>query len=228
MNGIRQKNEHNSTIMKALLVIDLQNDFVSGSLAVPHGEEIIEPIIKLMEDPGQEWDAIVVTRDWHPLTHISFAKNHGLPDFSSYRYEYGGHVQDGTLWPVHCVQDTWGSELVGPLKAVVEAGEGTGKYRVVDKGYLEDREYYSAFSDIWGAHGTGLDAWLRARGVAEVCVAGLALDYCVKHTALSAARLGFRTTVLEPWTRPIHGDAAAMEALHSELAQHGVAVASDP
>lgn len=237
--------------MKALLVIDVQNDFAmkDGKLYVDKGEEVISPIVDLIKDESGEynWDLIVLTRDWHPVDHISFAKNHNLPDFSRYRYcdpRDANVTKESTLWPVHCVQDTWGSQLVDPLKEMATATRVTKKKRdgdgdsggsgaaattvevvVVDKGFLKDREYYSAFNDIWNDHKTELDSLLRQRGVDEVCVVGLALDYCVKDSAISAAGLGYRTTVLlGGCTRAIASDQGSLQQLCSELASHNVSV----
>ncbi|KAK5962973.1 nicotinamidase PWA37_005429 [Arxiozyma heterogenica] len=219
--------------MKALLVIDVQNDFArkDGKLYVNKGEEIVEPIVDLIEDKAgkYKWDLVVLTRDWHPADHISFAKNHNLPDFSSYKYcdpRNRTVTQESTLWPVHCVQNTWGGQLVDPLnKIAAKAIEREQQKKegvdvdvvVVDKGYLKDREYYSAFNDIWDDHKTELDGLLRKQGIEEVFVVGLALDYCVKNSAVSSARLGYKTTILTDFTRAIATDHVATETLRREL-----------
>lgn len=224
--------------MKALLVIDVQNDFArkDGKLYVNKGEEIVGPIVDLIEDKAgkYKWDLVVLTRDWHPADHISFAKNHDLPDFSSYKYcdpRNGTVAQESTLWPVHCVQNTWGSQLVGPLNKIAanaierEQREEEGvDVVVVDKGYLKDREYYSAFNDIWDDHKTELDGLLRKQGIEEVFVVGLALDYCVKNSAVSSARLGYKTTILADFTRAIATDHVATETLRRELDDSDVRV----
>lgn len=221
--------------MKALLVIDLQNDFANqrGSLYVDKSEEIIEPIIELVKDKEHRyrWDRVVFTRDWHPVDHISFARTHGLPDFCKYTYHHprDAHItRESTLWPVHCVQGTWGSQLVDPIKKELiptkETENGT-VIAVVDKGFIRDREFYSAFDDIWGqsSQDTSLEDQLL-EGVQEIYVVGLALDYCVKNTAISAATRGYKTTVLKEYTRAIHTDPAAMESLCRELKEHGVSL----
>ncbi|CDH13574.1 probable Nicotinamidase [Zygosaccharomyces bailii ISA1307] len=212
--------------MKALLVIDIQNDFLSqGALAVPHGDEIVQPVIDLIEDPSQQWHRVVMTRDWHPYNHISFAKVHKLPDFSSYTYhspiENDNSTQEGTLWPVHCVQGTHGAELAAPL---IEEQRKIGCH-VIDKGYLQDREYYSAFNDIWNYHRTELNNYLHCHHIDEVYVVGLALDFCVKNTAISASKLGYKTTILEKYTRPIYSDEKSMHKLKQELAENNVQLA---
>ncbi|CAL9728883.1 nicotinamidase [Monosporozyma unispora] len=215
--------------MKALLVIDAQNDFVppDGSLAVGHGDEVIQPIIKLMNDETHQynWDKIILTRDWHTPNHTSFAKSHGLPDFSPFVYDSpipgDDSKQDATLWPVHCVQNTKGSQLVDDLIKEVNKHH----YTVVNKGYLTDREYYSAFNDIWNYHKTELNELLQEKGIDEVYVVGLALDFCVKNTAISAAKLGYKTTILKGYTRAINTDAESMQKLNDELAANKVTLA---
>ncbi|QLG71507.1 hypothetical protein HG535_0B05490 [Zygotorulaspora mrakii] len=209
---------------KALLVIDIQNDFLppNGSLAVASGDEIVEPVIKLMNDPKQEWHRIVLTRDWHPPDHISFAKSHGKPEFSKIEYHSpipgDSSVQEGVLWPVHCVQGTPGSQLAAPL---IEEQKKLG-CRVVDKGYLHDREYYSAFNDIWDYHRTELNNYLKSHHITDVYVVGLALDYCVKNTAISASKLGYKTYIIKDYTRAINTDSESERKLEAELKKYNV------
>jgi nicotinamidase/pyrazinamidase len=154
--------------MDALLVIDVQNDFCpGGALAVPDGDEVIEPLNWLM----RQHDLVIATRDWHPADHSSFA-------------------EQGGPWPPHCVQETPGAELHADL-------DGDAIDVVVDKGQARDAEGYSGFE------ATELERLLRDRGVERVHIGGLALDYCVKHTALDALRLGFPVTVHVAATRPV-------------------------
>jgi len=154
--------------MDALLVIDVQNDFCpGGALAVAHGDEVVEPLNRLM----RQHDLVVATRDWHPADHGSFA-------------------EQGGPWPAHCVQDSRGAELHPAL-------DHTAIDVVIDKGQEVSAEGYSGFE------GTELERLLRERGVERVHVGGLALDYCVKHTALDALRLGFPVTVHLTATRPV-------------------------
>lgn len=212
--------------VKALLVIDIQNDFLppNGSLAVPHGDEIIQPVIDLMEDPKQEWHRVVLTRDWHTFDHISFAKTHKKEDFSKIIYKSpvpgDDSTQEGTLWPVHCVQQTYGSQLAAPLLEEQKKLD----CHVINKGYLSDREYYSAFSDIWNYHRTELQHYLQCHHITDVYVVGLALDYCVKSTAISAAKLGYKTFILKDYTRPIYSDPASMQKLEKELKENNVSL----
>ncbi|CCF58961.1 hypothetical protein KAFR_0F03650 [Kazachstania africana CBS 2517] len=214
--------------MKALLVIDVQNDFLppNGSLAVADGDKIVHPIIKLMHDESQDWHRIVFTRDWHPKNHISFAKNHGLPDFSKFNYksprrpsqplDTPAETKEATLWPVHCIQNTRGSQLADALLKEVEHNH----HKIVDKGYLSDREYYSAFNDIWNFHRTELNDYLQKHHITQVYIVGLALDFCVKNTAMSAASLGYETFIMEDYCKPIDSSEAAMKALHEDLTEN--------
>jgi nicotinamidase/pyrazinamidase len=170
--------------MRALIVVDVQNDFCpGGALAVPDGDAVVEPINRL----ASESSFVVATRDWHPPDHGSFA-------------------EQGGPWPVHCVAGTPGAEL--------HAGIDRGRIdTVVDKGQAVDREGYSGFE------GTELERLLRERGVDGVDVTGLALDYCVKATALDAHRAGFEVTVHRGATRAVEvepGDGArAVEELRA-------------
>lgn len=213
--------------MKTLIVVDMQNDFVSplGSLTVPKGEELIEPISKLMQDPDRDWHRIVVTRDWHPARHVSFAKNHKDKEpFSTYTYRSprpgDDSTQEGILWPVHCVKNTWGSQLVDHIMDQVL----TKHMKIVDKGFLTDREYYSAFNDIWNFHKTDMNKYLEKHHTDEVYIVGVSLEYCVKATAISAAELGYKTTVLLDYTRPISEDPEVVNKAIEELKAHNVNV----
>lgn len=208
---------------KALLIIDVQNDFLppNGSLAVNRGGEIIKPIIKLMDD--EDWDSIVMTRDWHNADHTSFAVNHGLPEFAEFTYDSpvpnSNEKQDAMLWPVHCVQGTMGSHVADELQEILLKHP---EIAVVNKGYLKDREYYSAFNDIWNDHKTELHDLLQNDKIEEVVVVGLALDYCVKSTAMSAAKLGYKTTILKDYCRAIDNKPEAMQKLYEELKRNNV------
>lgn len=216
----------NGYSMRALIVVDVQNDFLpGGSLPVPHGDEVVKPVIQLIEDPNQKWDQVVMTRDWHPYDHISFAKLHNLPDFSPISYESplegDDRKQEGIVFPVHCVEGTYGSQLAPEL---LEEQKKIGCF-VVNKGYLQDRECFSAFNDIWNFQRTELHDYLRCHDVDEVYVVGLATDYCVKNTAISAAKLGYKTTILEKYTRGFISDEESMQKFREELAENNVQLA---
>lgn len=168
--------------MHALLLIDIQNDFLpGGALAVPGGDEIIPVVNALM----QEFDVIVATQDWHPPDHGSFAVNH--PGKQLYEMiDLQGLPQ--TLWPVHCVQQTGGA-LFGP-------GLDTRRIaRVFPKGTDPQIDSYSGFFDNGHRGDTGLADWLRGQGVTKLTLCGLATDYCVKFTALDALECGFKVNL---------------------------------
>ena len=184
---------------EALIVIDVQNDFCpAGALAVAGGDQIISRINGLMEDFG----AVVLTQDWHPAQHASFAANH--PDaepFSLVTMPYGQQV----LWPSHCVQGTKGAEFHPALQT--EPAQ-----LIIRKGFRPRIDSYSAFFENDHTTTTGLEGYLRGRGVTAITLVGLATDYCVAYSALDAARLGFKATVLEGATRAIDLNASLSEA----------------
>ena len=175
---------------QALLVIDMQNDFCpGGALAVARGDEIIPRINALLA----EYAVKVLTQDWHPLGHASFAANHpGAAPFSTIPMPYGAQV----LWPSHCVQGTDGAAFHPGLNT--DAAD-----LVLRKGFRAAIDSYSAFFDNDRATPTGLEGYLRARGVRDLVLVGLATDFCVAWSALDAARLGFSVTVLEGACRAI-------------------------
>lgn len=186
--------------MSALLIVDVQNDFVNGSLAVPNGESIV-PLINCLANSGR-WDYVVATKDWHPPNHVSFASNHpGLEAFQPLALKSGERVIESKAWPDHCVQNSAGAELVPSLDL-------SSVSNVVQKGTDPQREFYSAFEDVFHEATTELDLFLRQRHVRDVAVVGLAEDFCVMNTALDAARLGYSTTVILDATKPITPDGA--------------------
>lgn len=192
-------------VKKALIVVDVQKDFCpGGNLAVTNGDQVVEPINKLME--SKEYDLIVATQDWHPKNHGSFASNNK-----------GATVgQMGTLkglpqvmWPDHCVQGSDGATFHKNL-------ETKHFHEVFKKGQNPDIDSYSGFYDNDKKNSTGLGEWLKTYHVEEVDVVGLALDYCVKATAEDAQRMGFKTTVILNCTRAVNinpddGDKAVTE-----------------
>lgn len=188
----------------ALIVIDVQNDFIDGSLAVPEGAEVIAPIAEIADNV----DLVVLTQDWHAAGHKSFASNHvDAAPFSLITMPYGEQV----LWPDHCVQGTVGAALNLPDE-VLNAAE-----LIIRKGTNPDIDSYSAFTENDKVTSTGLEAWLRAKGVDTVIVAGLALDYCVAFSALDASAAGFRVIVPLDACRGIdaHGCEAQIAAMRS-------------
>ena len=175
---------------KALIGIDMQPDFCPGGrLAVAGGDEIVAPINDLMAD----FDAVVLTQDWHPPDHMSFAENHpGAAPFSAIDMAYGPQV----LWPAHCVIGTAGAAF-HPDLAVDRAD------LVIRKGFRAQIDSYSAFFENDHQTSTGLAGYLRDRDLTELSFVGLAHDFCVSWSAIDAANLGFRATVLEAATRAI-------------------------
>jgi len=192
----------------ALVIVDVQNDFCSGgALAVPDAEAILPVVNRLIHD----YRHVVVTQDWHPRGHISFASSHaGRHAFSRITLPYG----EQTLWPDHCIQGTPGAEL-HPL---LHVPPGTATIR---KGTRQNIDSYSAFFENDRTTPVGLDSLLRAMGVREVVLTGLATDFCVLHTALDARRLGYETTVVESGCRGIDTN-GSLAAAWDQMARAGV------
>lgn len=201
--------------MKALLIVDVQNDFLpGGSLAVPGGDEIVPLINELLPHYG----LVFATQDWHPANHGSFASNHEGQEIGT-TIELAGLPQ--ILWPDHCIQHTPGAEFSSDLKS--------GNIdEVVQKGTHVEVDSYSGFFDNGHRHSTGLAARLRARGVTEVHVCGLATDYCVVFTALDAVRESFATTLLEDACRGVNLQEGDVENALREMAAAGVTITSTP
>lgn len=194
----------------ALIVIDVQNDFCpGGALAVADGDAIIGQINALMDG----FQTVVLTQDWHPADHASFAANH--PDaepFSLTQMPYGPQV----LWPTHCVQGTRGAEFHDDLRT-------DPAQLVIRKGFRSGIDSYSAFFENDRTTSTGLEGYLRSRGVTSVTLVGLATDYCVAYSALDAARLGFAARVIESATRAIDLNGSLAEA-RDKMRAAGVAL----
>ena len=193
-----------------LLVIDVQNDFCpGGALAVPRGDEMITPIHRV----ALRFEHIILTQDWHPANHASFASSHtGKKPFESIELGYGTQ----TLWPPHCVQGSPGAEF-HPALQLPQAE------LILRKGFRPQIDSYSAFFENDRATPTGLAGYLRERNLTRVFCAGLAYDYCVGYSALDARRLGLPAFVLRDACRAIdlHGSVAAIEA---EFAKARVAI----
>ena len=177
--------------MKALVLVDIQNDFLpGGALAVPDGDKVIPVVNKLQAS----FPLVVATQDWHPANHGSFAANHpGKKVFE--QIKLNGLTQ--TLWPVHCVQQTPGAALATSLKQDRIA-------KIFQKGTDPGIDSYSGLFDNGHRRSTGLGEWLKAKGVTEVYVCGLATDYCVKFTALDAVQFAFKTCLIEDASRGVN------------------------
>ena len=192
--------------MRALVLVDIQNDFVpGGALAVREGDRVAPVANELM----RQFELVVATQDWHPPDHASFAANHPGKKVGE-MIELGGLPQ--VLWPVHCVQGTRGAEFVAEL----DVSRVTQVFR---KGTDPEIDSYSGFYDNGWRRATGMGDWLKDRGVRELFVMGLATDYCVKFTALDGRRLGFEVSLVEEGCRGVElrlGDVAkALEEMRA-------------
>jgi nicotinamidase/pyrazinamidase len=174
----------------ALLVIDMQNDFLpGGSLAVAGGDAILPGINAL----ARKFDHVILTQDWHPRGHISFASTHGLQPFTdTVQADYGTQ----TLWPDHCVQGSAGAALHPDLDI-------PHTELILRKGFRKEIDSYSAFTENDGKTPTGLAGYLRERGLHRLYFTGVAYDFCVGFSAIAAARLGFESTVIEDLSRAV-------------------------
>jgi nicotinamidase/pyrazinamidase len=172
------------------LVVDVQNDFCpGGALAVPRGDEVVALVSQL----GRRFQHVVLTQDWHPPGHRSFASAHpGRQPLETVEFPYGVQV----LWPDHCVQGTPGAQLHSGLQ--IPHAE-----LIIRKGYRRDIDSYSAFYENDHTTPTGLAGYLRERGLGRVFLAGLALDFCVRYSAEDARRCGFDVVVIEEASRSI-------------------------
>lgn len=178
------------TSSSCLIVVDVQNDFCpGGALAVPKGDEVVPVINRL----AARFDNVVLTQDWHPRGHASFASSHpGKQPFETIDLAYGKQV----LWPDHCVQGTSGSAFHPDLRT-------DRAQLVVRKGFHPDVDSYSGFLEADRSTTTGLAGYLKERGLRELYVCGLATDFCVAWTALDARATGFEVTVIEDACRAI-------------------------
>lgn len=194
--------------MKALIIVDVQNDFCpGGALEVPEGDAVIKPINSLMDS----FDCVVQTQDWHPFDHLSFASNHdGKNPYDTVQMEYGEQV----LWPDHCVQGTEGAEFHPDLR-------NKPSQLIVRKGFRKDVDSYSAFFENDHETVTGLHGYLQARNVDELVITGLASDFCVKWTALDARKLGYKVTLVEDAIRGIDIE-GSVDAAFDEMKEAGV------
>ena len=194
--------------MHALIVIDVQNDFCpGGALAVAGGDEIVAPINAMMDD----FDAVILTQDWHPSGHSSFASQHpGKAPFDLTQMPYGPQV----LWPDHCVQGSDGAAFHPGLKT-------DRADLVIRKGFRTGIDSYSAFFENDRTTPTGLEGYLRTRGISQLTLVGLATDFCVNFSAVDAAGLGFDVSVLQSACRGIDLDGSLAAAL-SGMEEAGV------
>ena len=194
--------------MNALIIVDLQNDFLpGGALPVPHGDEVIP----LANELQQRFALVLATQDWHPPDHGSFAPNH------SGKRPGDRIILDGIeqiLWPVHCVQDTHGAEFAPSFDTSRIA-------RIFHKGIDPRIDSYSTFFDNAHRRSTGLGEYLNERSVKNVYLLGLALDYCVKYSALDARQLGLNTHVILDGCRGIGLEPSDLDHALDEMRRAG-------
>ena len=197
--------------MKALILVDIQNDFLpGGALAVPDGDKVIS----VANEIQTVFPLVVATQDWHPENHGSFAASHpGKKVFE--QIDLNGLPQ--TLWPVHCVQNSKGAELAAPLNRERIA-------KVFQKGTDAGIDSYSGLFDNGHRKSTGLGEWLKAQGVTEVFVCGLATDYCVKFTALDAVQMGFKTHLVEDASRGVNLSPEDVKNAVEAMKRAGIAI----
>ncbi|MFT5364349.1 MAG: nicotinamidase/pyrazinamidase [Dinoroseobacter sp.] len=195
----------------ALLVIDVQNDFCpGGALAVSGGDLIVPGINALMA----EFDTVILTQDWHPRGHSSFASSHqGAAAMSVVAFPYGPQV----LWPDHCIQGSDGSAFHADLNA-------DRADMIIRKGFNPDIDSYSAFFENDHKTPTGLEGYCRTRGIDALSLVGLATDFCVNFSAVDAAKLGFAVNVRQDLCRAIDFD-GSLEAANQGMAEAGVTLA---
>jgi len=190
-----------------LLVVDVQNCFISGTLPVPHGAEVV-PVINRI---APAFANVILTQDWHPAGHVSFASAHpGKKAYDAVRLGYGNQV----LWPDHCMQGT-ADAAFHPQLDIPQAE------LILRKGFHQNVDSYSAFTEADRKTPTGLQGYLQARGIRRVFVTGLATDFCVAWTALDACAAGFETFVIEDACRGIDLK-GSVAAAWTEMTRRGV------
>jgi nicotinamidase/pyrazinamidase len=207
------KSSPSSPCRRGLLLVDLQNDFVEGgSLAVPDGLAVVDVANRLMP----KFDLVVATQDWHPSNHQSFASQHSDLAIGD-SFELNGLQQ--LAWPDHCVQGTFGAELVGRLNQ-------SAIHHVIQKGTDSGIDSYSGFYDNGHLRRTGLTELLRQQHIDHLYVMGLATDYCVRFTALDSVREGFRTSLILDGCRGVELNSGDIERAIEEMKQAGVELVS--
>ena len=197
--------------MNALVLVDIQNDFIEGgALAVKDGASVV----RVANEQIPQFDFVVATQDWHPRDHGSFASQHLSVEVGD-TFELNGQTQ--VAWPDHCVQGTVGAEFVSGLNV-------GGIHEVVQKGTDRDTDSYSGFFDNGRCYETKLRELLKRQRVTHLFVMGLATDYCVKFTVLDAIDLGFKTSLIEAGCRGVDLVAGDVERALEEMKQAGAAI----
>ncbi|ODV90134.1 hypothetical protein CANCADRAFT_1867 [Tortispora caseinolytica NRRL Y-17796] len=202
---------------RCLFIVDMQEDFLppNGALAVNQGRDIIPRINELAK--SGEYDLTVMSRDWHPKGHISFASAHaGAKAYETVidiKHPSGkGDIYKERLWPDHCVQGSSGADFAPELDFAPDY--------IVNKAADREIEQYSAFCDVWGITETELDSYLKAQGVTDIDVVGVAYDYCVSSTARDAAKYGYKTRLIRDCTKAV--DPASIPTVEKQLTSAGV------
>jgi nicotinamidase/pyrazinamidase len=196
---------------KALIIVDVQNDFCpNGALAVNGGDEVVPVINDIMS----KFEMVIATQDWHPKNHGSFASVQNKPAFSM--GELNGQPQ--VMWPDHCIQATHGSDFHPDLKVDFDT------HRIFFKGMDKNVDSYSGFYDNNGKNPTGLAAYLEVNDVEEVYICGLATDYCVKFTALDCVSEGFKTFVIADACRAVEMNEGDSSKAFEEMNNKGVTI----
>lgn len=196
--------------MTALIIVDLQNDFLpGGALPAPSGNTVIPVINKLLNHP---FDLIVGTADDHPTDHVSFAASHG----KQVNEVISAHGRKQILWPVHCVHGTPGAEYADKINQKKIK-------KIFRKGTKKDWDSYSGFFDD-GLQSTGLHEYLQSKGIKEIYLVGLTTEYCVKHTALDGAKLGYTVYLILDGCKAINSSPHDEEYAIQEMLQAGVNV----
>lgn len=197
--------------MKALILVDIQNDFCEGgALAVNGGKSIVPIVNQMIED----YELVIATQDFHPPNHKSFASNNLGSTVGELR-QLNGQLQ--VMWPNHCVEGTAGALLIAELNQ-------KKVHKIFKKGMNPEVDSYSGFYDNDHSSSTGLGEFLKEKQVTEVMVVGLALDYCVKYTALDSKSFGFKTSVYLPATKAVNLSQDDDQKAIYELKNHGVIV----
>ncbi len=197
--------------MKALVIIDMQNDFLEGgALEVPKSNKII-PIINEIQ---KKFKLKIFTQDWHPVNHKSFASNH--PQYNLYDVIDLNGIQQ-VLWPDHCVQITFGAEIHKDVSFPNNA-------HIIRKGMDPNVDSYSGFFDNGRVHSTGLELFLKEKNVKDIYICGLATDYCVKYTAIDSAELNFKTYLVVDATQAVNINPDDFDKAVNEMENKGIII----
>lgn len=198
-------------VKKALLLVDLQNDFIESScLKVKNSKEIIDPICELLEFKNLDFDLVILSQDWHCKGHSSFNTSHNAKQFDV--LEMNNPNEDSKnipslnqiMWPEHCIENTFGAEININIMKKINEIKDKKKIYFLKKGQQKELEFYSCFMDVWKNKKTELDAVLKKNNINDVYIGGLAFDYCVFHSAIDCANLNYNTYVIKNICRSVN------------------------